>query len=99
MQGAKKFEALVKAGNPVGEIIGIDSFMVQVRGLQPANVHAVVRFQDDTRGYIHEVFEDHVVVMKLLQRKQANLRNASATELTLKHMTVSYQAAQPTGLH
>lgn len=65
MQGAKQFESLVQAGNPVGEIIGIDSFMVQVRGLQPANVHAVVRFQDDTRGYIHEVFDDHVIVMKL----------------------------------
>lgn len=65
MQGAKQFEKLVKADNPVGEIIGIDSFMVQVRGLQPANVHAVVRFQDDTRGYVHEVFDDHVIVMKL----------------------------------
>ncbi len=65
MQGAKKFEALVASGNPVGEIIGIDSFMVQVRGLQPANVHAVIRFQDDTRGYVHEVLDNHVIVMKL----------------------------------
>ncbi len=59
------FDQLVKAGNPVGEIIGIDSFMVSVRGLQPANVHATVRFDDDTRGYVHEVLDDHVVVMKL----------------------------------
>lgn len=59
------FTKLVNAGNPVGEILGIDSFMVKIKGLQPTNVHAVVRFQDDTRGYVHEVFEDHVVVMKL----------------------------------
>lgn len=65
MQGAKIFQSLVEAGKPVGEIIGIDSFMVSVKGLQPSNVHAIVRFQDDTRGYIHEVLEDHVVVMKL----------------------------------
>lgn len=65
MESAKIFASLVKAGNPVGEIMGIDSFMVKVKGLQPTNVHAVVRFQDDTRGYVHEVFEDHVVVMKL----------------------------------
>lgn len=65
MASSKKFEALVATGNPVGEIIGIDSFMVSVKGLQPANVHAVVRFDDDTRGYVHQVFEDHVVVMKL----------------------------------
>lgn len=60
-----KFKKLVADGNPVGEIIGIDSFMVSVRGLQPTNVHATVRFEDDTRGYVHQVFEDHVVVMKL----------------------------------
>lgn len=65
MQGGKIFERLVKTGNPVGEIIGIDSFMISVKGLQPANVHATVRFDDDTRGYVHEVFEDHVIVMKL----------------------------------
>lgn len=65
MADGKKFEKFVAGGNPVGEIIGIDSFMVSVKGLQPANVHATVRFDDDTRGYIHQVLEDHVVVMKL----------------------------------
>ncbi len=65
MEPSKIFEKLVGDGNPVGEVIGIDSFMVKVRGLQPTNVHAVIRFDDDTRGYVHEVFEDHVIVMKL----------------------------------
>lgn len=60
-----KFKKLVAANNPVGEIIGIDSFMVSLKGLQPTNVHATVRFEDDTRGYVHQVLEDHVVVMKL----------------------------------
>jgi len=64
---AKKslFDQLVAGGNPVGEVIGIDSFMISVKGLQPTNVHATVRFDDDTRGYVHQVLEDHVVVMKL----------------------------------
>ena len=65
MDEAKIFKSLVTKGNPVGEIIGIDSFMVSVKGLYPTNVHATVRFDDDTRGYVHEVLEDHVVVMKL----------------------------------
>lgn len=65
MAANKKFEKLVSDGNPVGEIIGIDSFMVSIKGLQPTNVHATVRFEDDTRGYVHQVLEDHVVVMKL----------------------------------
>lgn len=62
---ANIFEKLVAADNPVGEVIGIDSFMVKVKGLQPTNVHATVRFDDDTRGYVHQVLDDYVVVMKL----------------------------------
>ena len=61
----KRYEDLIAKNNPVGEITGIESFMVTVRGLQPTNVHATVRFEDDTRGYVHQIFEDHVVVMKL----------------------------------
>lgn len=62
---SKVFNQLVAAGNPVGEIIGIDSFMISVKGLHPTNVHATVRFEDDTRGYVHHVLEDRVIVMKL----------------------------------
>jgi F-type H+-transporting ATPase subunit alpha len=65
VEANKVFEKLVADGNPVGEIIGIDSFMVSVKGLQPTNVHATIRFEDGTRGYVHQVLEDHVVVMKL----------------------------------
>ena len=65
MQETSVFKKCIDKGNPVGEIIGMDSFMVQVRGLQPSNVHAVVRFDDDSRGYVHEILDDHVIVMKL----------------------------------
>jgi F-type H+-transporting ATPase subunit alpha len=61
----KQFEALVAKGNPVGEIIGIDSFMVKIRGLQPTNVHALLRFEDGSKGYVHHIYEDYVVAMKL----------------------------------
>lgn len=61
----KLFEQLVARGNPVGEIIGIDSFLVKIRGLQPTNVHALIRFEDGSKGYVHHVYEDYVVVMKL----------------------------------
>ncbi len=65
MDNTGGFQALVTAGNPVGEIIGIDSFMVKVKGLHPTNVHALVRFDDETRGYVHHIYEDFVIVMKL----------------------------------
>ncbi len=65
MEQNKIFKDLVEKGNPVGEVIGIDAFMVSVRGLQPANVHARVRFDNGIRGYVHEILEDHVVIMRL----------------------------------
>lgn len=61
----KLFNDLVERGNPVGEIIGIDSFLVKVRGLQPTNVHALIRFEDGSKGYVHHVYEDFTVIMKL----------------------------------
>src|SRR3954468_7696032 len=61
----RMFDELVAAEKPVGEIIGIDSFLVKIRGLQPTNVHALIRFEDGTKGYVHHVYEDFTVVMKL----------------------------------
>ncbi|MEO8912062.1 MAG: sodium-transporting two-sector ATPase, partial [Candidatus Saccharimonas sp.] len=66
MEGSDKvFEKLVAAGNPVGEVIGIEAFMAKIRGLQPTNVHALIRFQDGVRGYVHHIYEDFVMVMKM----------------------------------
>ena len=57
MQHDSMFEKFVAEGKPVGEIIGIDSFLIKVRGLQPTNVHALVRFEDGSKGYVHHVYE------------------------------------------
>lgn len=65
MAASKIFEERVEAGSPVGEIFAIDAFMVKVKGLQPTNVHAIVRFENDARGYVHHVYEDYVMIMKL----------------------------------
>lgn len=61
----KQFEELVAKGNPVGEVIGIDSFLVKIRGLQPTNVHTLLRFEDGSKGYVHHVYEDYVMAMNL----------------------------------
>ena len=65
MATSKIFEELVESGAPVGEVIALDAFMVKVKGLQPTNVHALVRFENDVRGYVHHVYEDYVMVMKM----------------------------------
>jgi F-type H+-transporting ATPase subunit alpha len=61
----KHFDQLVASGKPVGEIIAIDRFMVKIRGLQPCNLHALVMFEDGSKGYVHNIFEDYLVVLHL----------------------------------
>lgn len=63
--GNQHFDAFVKAGNPVGEVIGVDRFMIQATGLQPCAIHALVMFDDGSKGFIHQILPDHVVILHL----------------------------------
>lgn len=59
------FDQLVAAGKPVGEVIGVTNFLVHVRGLQPVNTHGLVMFEDGSKGYVHHILEDYVVILHL----------------------------------
>jgi len=61
----RHFDRLVSAGNPVGEVISVDRFLVRVRGLHPVNTHALVMFQNGTKGYVHYIYEDYIVILHL----------------------------------
>lgn len=63
--GNKHFDRLVEAGNPVGVVIAVEKFLIKVRGLQPCAVHALVMFDDGTKGFVHQVQHDHVVILHL----------------------------------
>lgn len=63
--GNQHFDKLVAAGNPVGDVVAVDRFLVQVHGLQPCNIHALVMFEDGSKGFVHQVYEDHVVILHL----------------------------------
>ena len=65
MSDNRHFDQLVTNGKPVGEVIAVDRFLVRVKGLQPVNLHALVMFEDGSKGYVHHVYEDHVVVLHL----------------------------------
>lgn len=65
MSDNRHFDQLVKSGKPVGEVFAVDRFLVRVRGLQPVNPHALVMFEDGSKGYVHHVLEDHVVVLHM----------------------------------
>lgn len=65
MSDNKHFDQLVAAGKPVGEVTGVDRFMIRIKGLQPCNLHALIMFEDGSKGYVHHIFEDHVIVLHL----------------------------------
>lgn len=65
MSDNKHFDQLVSAGNPVGEVIAVDRFLIKLKGLQPVNMHALVLFEDGSKGYVHHIYEDHVVILHL----------------------------------
>lgn len=65
MSDNKHFDQLVHSGKPVGEVIGVDRFLVRVKGLQPVTLHSLVLFEDGSKGYVHHVFEDYVVILHL----------------------------------
>jgi F-type H+-transporting ATPase subunit alpha len=65
MSDNKHFDKLIADGNPVGEIIGLDRFLVRVRGLHPVNPHALIMFEDGSKGYIHHILDDHVVILHM----------------------------------
>lgn len=59
------FQKLVASGQPVGEVIGVDKFLVRVKGLHPVNVHALIMFEDGTKGFVQEVTAEEVAVLHL----------------------------------
>lgn len=61
----KQFQGLVAAGNPVGEIIAVDKFLIQVHGLQPCSINSLIMFDDGSKGFVSQVFQDHVIVLHL----------------------------------
>lgn len=59
------FDAYVKKGNPVGEVISIEKFLIKANGLQPCALNAQIMFEDGSMGYVHQVHSDHVVILHL----------------------------------
>ena len=59
------FEKLVSSGQPVGEVISVDKFLINVKGLHPVAVHALVMFDDGSKGFVQEVTSDSVIILHL----------------------------------
>lgn len=61
----KHFERLVDSGNPVGEVVAVENFLIRVRGLQPCTIHTIVMFENGSKGFVHQINSDHVVILHL----------------------------------
>lgn len=59
------FDKLVAAGKPVGEVIAVEGFLVRVKGLQPVNIHSLVMFDDNSKGFVHQLHIDYTLVLHL----------------------------------
>jgi F-type H+-transporting ATPase subunit alpha len=64
-ENSQHFSKLIESGNPVGEVIAVDKFLVRVSGLQPVSSHALIMFEDGSKGFVHQVLNDHVVILHL----------------------------------
>jgi len=65
MSASKHFNFLVEKGKPVGEVISVNRFLVSAAGLHPINPHALVFFEDGSKGVVQHVLEDKVNILHL----------------------------------
>ena len=63
--GNKNFDQMVDKGNPVGEVVAVDRFLIKVLGLQPVAVNALIMFDDGSKGFVKQVDADLVIVLHL----------------------------------
>lgn len=63
--GNQHFDRLVESGQPIGEVIAVDKFLVRLHGLQPCSIHSLVMFEDGSKGFVNQVANDYVQVLHL----------------------------------
>lgn len=59
------FKKLIEANHPTGEVVGVDRFLVSIKGLDGVAIGALVMFETGQRGMVREVGEEIVLVLNL----------------------------------
>ncbi len=65
------FQKLVEADNLTGEVVAVNSFIVEVKGLEGVRLGAQVLFEDGQRGLVREAYGDKVVLFNITSEKLA----------------------------
>ncbi|MGB3009098.1 MAG: sodium-transporting two-sector ATPase [Candidatus Saccharimonadales bacterium] len=60
-----EFQKLVEAGNLTGEVVAINRFIVEVKGLEGTPIGAQVLFEDGQRGMVREAYGDRVILYNI----------------------------------
>lgn len=64
----KQFTNLVERNAPTGQVVAVNHFLLDVRGLHPVTKHALVLLEDGSKGIVWEIKERVVVVLHLSAR-------------------------------
>ncbi|HET7630455.1 MAG TPA: sodium-transporting two-sector ATPase, partial [Candidatus Saccharimonadales bacterium] len=59
------FQKLVEADNLTGEVVAVNSFLVEVKGLEGVRLGAQVLFEDGQRGMVREAEGDRVILFNI----------------------------------
>jgi F-type H+-transporting ATPase subunit alpha len=65
----QRFQKLVEADNLTGEVVAVNSFIIEVKGLEGVRLGAQVLFEDGQRGYVREAYGDKVILFNVDSEK------------------------------
>lgn len=65
------FQKLVEADQLTGEVVAVNSFIVEVKGLEGVRLGAQVLFEDGQRGLVREAYGDRVILFNIDSEKIA----------------------------
>lgn len=59
------FQKLVEADNLTGEVVAVNGFIIEVKGLEGVQLGAQVLFEDGQRGMVREAYGDKVILFNI----------------------------------
>jgi F-type H+-transporting ATPase subunit alpha len=65
------FQRLVEADNLTGEVVAVNSFLIEVKGLEGVRLGSQVLFEDGQRGMVREAYGDKVILFNIDSEKMA----------------------------
>ena len=65
------FQRLVEADNLTGEVVAVNNFIIEVKGLEGVRLGAAVLFEDGQRGIVREAAGDKVILFNIDSERMA----------------------------